>query len=227
MATDAGTRMAPSALAPRAARVSMAGTGLFLVLLALLHALRADLDPTWTVISEYALGKHGWVMTVAFLSLAAGCGGLIVGLWPRVKVLGRIGLVLLAACGAGLALAAIFSMDPLTATASEATLSGKLHSLGAGLGGNIPIAALLVTWSMSRDAAWSPHRTSLWLAAAVAWIGQIALVTSMAVMLPRNEGKLGPEVLIGWPNRLMMLGYCIWLLTVAWHAAGVPQETRE
>ena len=53
-----------------AALVSLAGGGLFTVLLAGLHLVKPELEPTWRFVSEYALGQAGWMMTCAFISLA-------------------------------------------------------------------------------------------------------------------------------------------------------------
>jgi hypothetical protein len=53
---------------PTAARLSFAATTLFLVLLAALHLFKPELDPSWHVISEYAIGRYGWLMVLAFLS---------------------------------------------------------------------------------------------------------------------------------------------------------------
>ena len=52
---DGGTRSA--------ARVSLAACGLFVLLLAALHLLRPDLDPSWRFVSEYQLGEHGAPLT--------------------------------------------------------------------------------------------------------------------------------------------------------------------
>jgi hypothetical protein len=42
-------------------------------------------------------------------------------------------------------------------------------------------------------------------------------MASMGIMLPRNGGRPGPEVLVGWPNRIMILAHCAWLMPLAWH----------
>ena len=55
-----------------AAWVAFAATGVFVVLLLLLHVVRSELDPSWHFISEYEIGKHGWIMQAAFLVLALG-----------------------------------------------------------------------------------------------------------------------------------------------------------
>jgi hypothetical protein len=52
-----------------AARLAFAGAATFVVLLAALHVIKPRLDPSWHFISKYAIGRHGWIMVLAFLSL--------------------------------------------------------------------------------------------------------------------------------------------------------------
>ena len=66
-----------------AARVCSAGVLTFLVLLALLHFLKPELDPSWRMISEYEIGEYGWVMTLAFLALSVSYAALFAALLPR------------------------------------------------------------------------------------------------------------------------------------------------
>ena len=58
-----------------AALLSFAGAATFVVLLAALHVIKAGLDTLWHFISEYAIGDYGWIMVLAFLSLAVSVGG--------------------------------------------------------------------------------------------------------------------------------------------------------
>jgi hypothetical protein len=44
----------------------------FLILLAALHFLEPEFDPSKRLISEYELGRYGWVMSLAFFSLGVG-----------------------------------------------------------------------------------------------------------------------------------------------------------
>jgi hypothetical protein len=158
-------------------------------------------------------------MAVAFLSLAVACAALVVAIKPDVKtVFGYIGLGFLLASAAGLILAGVFTTDPVTAGSQTPTTSGSLHTVGAGLGTGIPIAAVFLAASLARAPAWSSARSALALAAGFAWLGLLVFFVSMAVMLPKNDGLLGPEVLIGWPNRFLMLAYSTWLITIAWQA---------
>ena len=48
-----------------AARLSLASGATFVALLAVLHVVKAELDPSWRFISEYAIGAHGWLMVLA------------------------------------------------------------------------------------------------------------------------------------------------------------------
>jgi hypothetical protein len=205
---------------PTAARLSFAAAATFLVLLVALHYLKPRLDPSWRMVSEYEIGRYGWVMVVAFLSLASSCVALIAAIKPQIRTTGgRIGLALLLISASGMTVAAIFTSDPITASRSELTTHGNLHGLGALLGiPSFPVAATLISLSLARDQGWSAARRSLLWMAALTWIGLLVFISSVAIMLPRGNGEFGPDVLIGWPNRLLVLSYSTWLMIVAWQA---------
>jgi len=38
-----------------------------------LHVVKSDFDPSWRMISKYEIGRYGWLMVAAFLTLAASC----------------------------------------------------------------------------------------------------------------------------------------------------------
>jgi len=205
-----------TAISQTAARLSLAATATFVALLAALHAFKPGLDPSWRVISESAVGHHGWMMVLAFLSLGLGCVALFIAIRSQLRTIGgRIGLAFLLISAAGLVIAAIFTTDPITASGKDVTTHGSLHVLGAGLGTGIPIAAALISWQLARSPAWSSVRRSLIGVTLLAWIGFLVFSVSAATMPAQNDGKFGPDVLIGWPNRFMMLAYCGWLMTVA------------
>lgn len=198
------------------AQLALLGCAMFVALLALLHLVKPELDPSWHFISEYAIGEHGWLMGLAFVSLAVGYLALTVALAPHLRGLaGRLGLALLLAGAAGLALAGLFPMDPVTTAPGEATTSGVLHNVGGTLGIALPLAAALISFKLARDPGWAADRRR------IAWAGIAALVTAgaataaLAVMLSDSGGRFGPDVLVGWPNRLEVLAGCAWLLVVA------------
>jgi len=206
---------APGPLAQRAALLSIAGTGAFVALLAALHLLRPDLDPSWRFISEYELGEHGGLMRAAFFALAVGTAGAGVAVASQVpRLVGYLGLLQLALSAAGMLLAAIFVPDP----------SRHLHDLGAILD-QVPFGALCVAWSLTGNERWTARRRSLWAAAILPLLGLVVFVVSMGVMLPRNDGRPGPTVLVGWQNRFMILAQCAWLLHTAQQVLAVARAS--
>jgi hypothetical protein len=224
MAEDTVKAKPVAAVSSTAARLSFAAAATFVGLLASLHFIKPELDPSWRVISEYALGNYGWIMVIAFLSLAVSCVSLFVAIRSQIRTLGgKIGLAFLLIAAAGLIIAAIFTTDPITASRDELTTHGNLHGLGAALGTGFPIAAALIGWSLARNQAWSPARRSLLWAAGLAWMGFLVFALSMVVMFP-DDGTFGPDVLIGWPNRFMMVAYSAWLMVVAWQAIRVREH---
>ena len=107
-----------------AARVAIGSAALALAALAALHLLKPDLHPSRTMISQYALGRFGWVMAVCFAVFGVGSASLFVALMPHApSLLARIGLAFLLIAAVGLVMAARFPMDPVST--SPAQMSSK------------------------------------------------------------------------------------------------------
>ena len=87
MARDSITAKPVTAIPQTAARLSLATTVTFLVLLAALHLIQPESDPSWRVISEYAIGDYGWIMALAFLSLAVSCVSLFVAIRSQTRTM--------------------------------------------------------------------------------------------------------------------------------------------
>ena len=114
-----------TAISPTAARLSFAGAATFAILLAALHFIKPELDPSWHFISEYAIGEYGWIMVLAFLSLALAYASLLVAIRSQLRTIaGRIGLALLLLSALGLTIAAIFTTDPITVSENAVTTEG-------------------------------------------------------------------------------------------------------
>lgn len=209
-----------------AARLSFAAAAVFVVLLAALHVVKPELDPSWRFISEYAIGNNGWMMVLAFLALALSYVSLFVAVRTDTGTIpGRIGLALLLVSAAGLTLAAVFTTDPITASPNAMTTQGSLHNLGGTLGFAMPFAAALVSWGLARNPAWSSTRRSLVWSALLAWVGFLVSFVSLGVLLSQSGGAFGPEVPVGWPTRFEILTYSVWLMVVSGQAARL--STRE
>ena len=220
MAEDTAPARPVTAISQIAARLSFAAAAMFPVLLAALHLIKPELDPSWRMISEYEIGSYGWVMSLAFLCLALSCATLFLAIRSQIRTTGgKIGLGFLLVIAAGMTMGGIFTADPITASQDELTTHGTLHGVGGLLGiPTFPIAATLISRSLTRNRAWSPTRLALQWTVGLVWISLLTFALSMAVMLPQSEGGFGPEVLIGWPNRLFMVANSLWLMEVAWNA---------
>jgi len=82
-----GTTSQPGELSP--APVAPHATLIVAVLIVMLHGLKPEIDPSWRFISEYALGRYGWLMSIAFvtfgvahLALVADARRYLSGSWP-------------------------------------------------------------------------------------------------------------------------------------------------
>jgi hypothetical protein len=214
MAEDTAKPVA--AVSPTAARLSLAAAATFVLLLVALHFIKPGLDPSWHFISEYAIGDYGWIMVLAFLSLAIGYVSLFVALLSQLLTLaGRIGLALLLVSALGLIIAAIFTTDPITVSEDAVTTEGTLHNLGGTLGIAMPFAAALIGWSLAPNPAWSSAKRSLLWATGLALVALVVSFFSLGVMVSQSGGEFGPDVLVGWPNRFEVVAYGVWLMVVA------------
>lgn len=146
---------------------------------------------------------------------------MFIALRPHVHTLaGFIGLGCLLACSVALLGGGVFTTDPITATGDELTTHGAQHGLSALLGmASMLFAATLINWSLRLNPAWASVRGRLIWSAALIWLSLVVFGVSVAVLLPRGGGRLGPDVVIGWQNRLQMVTYCVWLVTAGWHVA--------
>ena len=198
-----------------AARASTASGMGFLILLVALHALKSELDPSWHFISEYAIGTYGWVMRVAFLLLATAYTTLFIALRPHVgRFAGNAGLALLLVSAVGLAIAALFVADSITATSAEATTHGRIHEVGGALGVGMPLAAALLTWRLRKPAGLPGRRAIAWTGS-LAVCSSIAAAVSVAAMVAGNDGDFGPGADVGWPNRLDVVANTVWVVVAS------------
>ena len=132
---------------------------------------------------------------------------------------GRIGLAFLLGAAVGLAMAARFPMDPVGTPRERVSFSGKMHGVAFLVGVPCQLLAVLLL-SLALHSQASHASLPLLTLTAVVWL---SLVVVIAVMLMVGPGKLsnpdGPERFLGWPNRLFMVSYGVWLVVAAWPIA--------
>jgi hypothetical protein len=205
------------------ARFSFAAATTFLVLLAALHVIKPEIDPSWNFISEYEIGSFGWFMRAAFISLGLSCIALFIAIRSHIRTIGGyFGLAFLLISAVGLFMGGVFTTDPLGTSKDALTTHGNLHQIGAMLD-SIPFAALFISWSLARkNHAWSSRRRSLYWAAGLPLLGTAVFLISMVMLFPR-DGQFGPGVLLGWPNRFMIVTHCASLMILAWQTISISK----
>jgi hypothetical protein len=179
--------------------------------------LSPEFDPSWRVVSEYANGKFGWVLSLMFAAWAMSSWALALALWPQVKTrAGKVGLYLLAVSGTGEAMASAFNINH------------PLHDVAGLLG--VPtaaIAASLISVSLCRAEPWGRVRRQLLWTSNLIWASLVSLVLSIVLLVVtfhHSRVQPGPHItqlppgvigLDGWADRLFILCSCAWLMATA------------
>lgn len=207
-----------------AARFSFGAAVTALVLLGALHILSPEFAPSWRMVSEYANGQYGWVLSLMFASWALSAWALAYAIWLEVKTtVGKIGLVLLLIAGIGEAMGGLFDINH------------PLHGLAAMIGiPTFPVAAMLISVSLSRTQPWSGARKALLWTANLTWISVLLMAATFIIMIvtyTQTGGDMtadattvtalpsGVIALVGWANRFLVVVYNAWLMVVASRAA--------
>lgn len=214
-----------------AAYSAIAAASAALLLLASLHVLSPEFSPAWRMVSEYANGGYGWVLSLMFAAWGFSSVALAVAIRSQMKTrAGSIGLALLIVAGTGEAMAAIFDIN-----------HDVLHSLAGALGMiGLPIAAMVVSFGLVRTQSWSMARKPLLWTANLTWVSLVLLAATFPLMMatfvhatgaiPAVAPKaLPPGVIawVGWANRLLVVMYCAWVMTVAWQAIRLRDRTSQ
>jgi hypothetical protein len=207
---------ASAAASKRMALIALVGCEAFIALLLLVNLVRSDLDPTWHFISEYGIGSMGWLMQLAFLSFAAAHFAMAKMVAPSLSGgLGRFAILLLLIAGLGLLLGGIFKADPMLAAAGEKTTSGMIHNVGGGLGIAMPFAVIFLTLKLRHLEAWGSDSSALLPLAIVAVASSVATIIAFGIYLSASGGVVQPGMPLGIFNRLEIVAYALWFLTVA------------
>ena len=205
------------------AYTSIVFASVFLAILFLLHFLKRELDPAWRMISEYEIGRFGWMMRLAFFSWGVSVLALLITIWPSLQPIGGtisrwwFVLIAIALFGAG-----IFKTNPITENTPNRV--NTIHTIcGALVILTFPIAATLAVRSLLHNPLWSASQGQLIFGTVLAWIGVVAYFASIIIsgiihpssIRKPSADKDGPRVYQGWPNRFMVVTYMIWIMITA------------
>ena len=233
-----GTRMEGSA--SKAATKTMGGgevrkwaawlaillTAAAILLLAALHVLSPEFSPSWRVISEYALGRYPWVLSLMFFCMGSSSWALAAAIWPEAQSIGgKFGKWLLLIAGLGGVMASYFDITRMIGH----TVAGLLGVIG------FPIAAMLLSVALGRTKDWRAARPRLFFVANLSWISVVLLVATLFIMtmqmsqlngghLPQHAPKVLPSGVIaldGWADRLIILTNSAWIVLAAWQVIRV------
>ena len=191
-----------------AAVYSLGATALAAGLIGLLHILEPEFDPSWRMLSEYSLGRYGVLMRAAFLAMGSAVIAVAVALWGAAGPW-SLGLLLVAVGPLG---AAFIDTDPITTPRAKMSRRSNVHAaLGSLFILGFPLAATVAGVRAAGNQAMGP--VLAW-ASIVPWITLVWFIgTSVRHTGPDVVG--GPEVRVGWPNRVNILADLGWVALAA------------
>jgi hypothetical protein len=194
--------------------LTIALCALSIVCLIALHITSPEFQPSWRMVSEYALGKYKGLLTAFFTLWSLGSFTTCFLLWNQISgTAATIGLILLFISSAGGLMGGLFDAKH------------KLHGLAALLGvPTLPIAAMLIGYNLNQA------NSSIILASHATWIAFAIMTEAMIVMmngfkkagLPMGPDATPPDhvpdgviALAGYANRLLIVCNVGWIVIVA------------
>ncbi len=190
------------------------------VLLTWLRVLSPEFDPSYRLMSEYALGSYGWVLALTFLCWGVSSWALALAIRSQVRTrAARVGLAFLVVAGCGQALAAVFDIR----NDIGHNLAGTLGLVG------LPVAAVLISQSLGQ--------LRLKVLAHLTWISVLLWMASFVLLIVTTlhvNGSLPAQAppslphgvigVVGWTNRLQVVVYCAWTAAVAAHSIRLRRD---
>jgi hypothetical protein len=196
------------------------GAGWYLVTVLAMHAIQPEihpLDQRGGFPSEYAIGRWGWLMGLAFAGFGVGVLAFAAGLHRSLARSGRAtaAAACLAVSGLGLIGAGIFTGDPPRPDGTVGyTVSGQLHALAGLLSFlGLIVGLFLVRGVFARDPARRP------LARLTRWVAWGTLAGLVAEIVAGSAGTAP-----GLVGRIFLPLPLIWLVIVVSRLRGTPDQ---
>ena len=184
--------------------------------LVLLHLLRSDYAPASHMISDYAVGRYGWVMTTWFIAMSIGCLMLALGLKRRGPntTLATVGSILLGIAAIGLLVSAAFPTDLDDAPTTQ---TGNIHTISFLLNvASILIATVLTSLSFGSH----PRRRSF-------RVTSLALTALIVVAFVIQFLTLHRGAPYGLANRLFVALLFLWLFATSIRLRDVTRDAGD
>ncbi len=193
---------------------------LSLLCLLTLHFASPEFKPGWRMVSEYAMGKHKWALTLMFVFWGICSLFTAYLLWNVVTTKwAMFGTVLVFISGIGAFMGVLFDVKH------------KYHGLSFMLGvPTLPVGALIISYHLIKNSNWSFYQSEILLSAHAIWISVVLMAVSMALIfsgfkkagMPLDKNAEPPETLPkgiiginGYFNRILILCYIGWLVLIA------------
>ncbi len=187
--------------------IGVAGVAYFAATFVVLHFVQWGLNPAEHFISEYALGRLGWLVTLAFFVVGVGTLALARGLHksfePGELVATPVALITIA--GISFIVLGIFKIDPLLEDGTTAyTPAGMAHLVaGLVLFLGLTVGAFVLRGAFAGDARWwGLEEATLRLALGML----VASVVMVAV----------PQQMVGLAQRALVAIMLTWLAVLGW-----------
>lgn len=183
------------------------------VALLTLHFLRPDYAPATNFISNYAVGRYGWVMTSWFIAMSCGLLALAAGLYANGlrSIIARLAIFLFVVAAIGLVVSAIYPTD---APGAPSTPTGAIHDMSFLVNvGSIFIATVLLSVSFGAHPTWRSYRRTAWI------LTSLILIAFVVQFLTLHKGMP-----YGLANRFFVGVLFAWLFAVSFRLRASPRE---
>lgn len=193
---------------------------LSLLCLLILHFVSPEFKASWRMVSEYALGKHKWVLTSFFIFWSINT---VLAAYLYFNIVSTkwaaFGAILVFISGTGAFMGGLFD------------IKHKLHGLSFALGVPIfPIGALIIAYHLSDQNNFLQYKNELLISAHSVWVSLVLMGVSMALFFsglkkasvpfganqePLIEIPKSVIALNGYANRLLVLIYIAFNIIVS------------
>lgn len=197
------------------ARLAITLYALSFLLFISLHFLKADYDIRTYMVSHYAIGKYGWVMTLSFLIWSAGLASLTTSLllsepspWHR-----KIGAAFLFVASAGLIVSAMYKTE---LPGMPDTPDGHVHDMSFLVNVfSILIAVPLISFGL-RSPVWKIFRP------AAITLSILVVLAFVLQFLTLHKGMP-----YGITNRIFVITLYAWGATLAVRLKSLPTDIKQ
>ena len=172
--------------------------------LLLMHLVKPEFSPVNHMMSDYAVGRYGWLMQTGFMALSGGSLMLLLGLarsGPS-SIVARFGRFFLGIASIGLVVSALFKTD---LDGAPSTRAGEIHLVSFLVNiSSIILASVLLSISFGSDPRWRTYQRTA-----------VRLVILVILCFVLQFLTLHRGMPYGLTNRLFVAAVFAWFLSTS------------